>query len=742
LQAATKGEFSASQPAARFMLSSSSPAIIGAARGPGALVAAAQSVKASSVTAHSRLGLPAANFCSSQETFVKLNPTKQRQPLHGNLWAVAAACAIASLLVASAPAGAQGWSAPTQLNTNDIDKPSNTGAPGSTSDYHPYGPSVSLDAAGNASAAWAAWILKQRVATANKELWSASTPATGALTSALVIPTVVSPDNVSDAQVKTDDAGNSTLVWLQFDGTATPQRTVMLWSDKPAGGAWSVPVRFSTNSIVLLPPKFSMNSRGDAVLTWIDSANANADTVMYAVRKAGGTWSAPAVVVTLADAGTPSLQPVQALMGESGDALISWEGYSSSCVRSACFQVAHELHVARLPNGANTWQDSGKLAVPSAGYLRESRILLDSASRAGVVFRQRLGAAAPYTYNVRASVQQAAGQVWSAPVVAASGAYGGSAIRAGNDDSGNVTVVTGEGLSITGSLATNAWTAPSIIVGLGATNTLTDTLSLSVSRNGAAVIAGRNLGAIRPTGSNAWGAVATLASTISTNPFVPMSAEATAINPSGKAVVIYRDWDSVALTYRLFAVTASNTGLPVPPVVPPAPSALTAVASSSAQINLTWTDNASATELAQYLERCAGPNCANFALLGTLQKGVTTYADLGLAASTAYSYRLRAHGTDAESGYSNVATATTLAVVGPPAAPSALSSTVITRSSVALAWKDNSSNEAGFVVQRCRGQGCSNFAVVGTSVYSYRVQATNAYGTSAYSNVTTVKTLR
>jgi hypothetical protein len=690
--------------------------------------------------------------------FVNLSPIKQNQTLRGKPWDAAANFAIASLLVAAAPAGAQGWSAPIHLNTNDIDKPSNTGTPGSTSDYHPFGPSVSLDAAGNADVAWAAWLLKQRVATPNKELRSVSISASGTLTSALVIPSVVSPDSVSDAQVKTDDAGNSTLVWLQYDGTATPQRYAMLWSDKPAGGAWTAPVRLRTNSVVLLPPKFAMNSRGDAVLTWIDSANANADTVMYAVRRGGGNWSAPAGVVTLADAGAPSVQPVQALMGETGDALISWEGYSTSCIRSACTQVAHELHVARLANGASTWQDSGKLAVPAAGYLRESSILLDGANRAGVVFRQRLGAAAPYAYNVRASVQQAAGQVWSAPVVAASGAYGGGALRAGNDDSGNVTVVTSEGLGFTGNLATNAWAASSVIVGLGTTNTLTDTFSLSVNRNGAAVIAARNLGAIRPNGRTPWGAAATLANTVSTNLLFPMSAEATAINSSGKAVVVFRDWDSAALTYRLFAVTSLNTGTPVTPVVPPAPTGLSVATMSSAQINLAWIDNAASTELAQYLERCAGASCANFAQIATLQPGVTTYVDIGLAASTSYSYRLRAHGTSADSDYSNVAAASTLAAMWPPTAPSALSSTVITRSSVSLAWTDNSSNELTFNIERCRGQGCSTFAVVATTasnriaftdsnlrsatVYSYRVQATNASGTSAYTNVATVKTSR
>lgn len=491
---------------------------------------------------------------------MNLNPIKQRQDIRGHRWLAAAAFSLTSMLLVAAPASAQGWSAPTQLNTNDIDKPTNTGSPGSTSYYHPFGPSVSLDAAGNANVAWAAWILKQRVATPNKELWGASISAGGTLATNLMIPTVISPNNVSDAQVKTDDAGNSIAVWLQFDGTSTPQRTMMMWSSKSAGGAWSAPAQFTTSATVLLAPKFAMNSRGDALLTWLDRVNGITPVVMYSVRRAGSSWSVPAVVATLAYAGTPSLQPVQALIGENGDALISWEGHGTTCTRSACIPSAHELHVSRLASNAVAWIDSGKLATPATGYANESQILMDRTGRAGVVYRQRLGVAPAYSYNLRASVQQSSGQAWSTPVNAFVGLSG--VVRAGNDDLGNVTVVTSAGVSLAGNLTNNTWSAPQVIPGLTPTNTLDYTFSLSVNRSGAAVLATRTVGVIRPAGSSQWGAVATLGNTLSTSPFIVMAAEATAINSSGKAIVVYRDWDSVALTYRLFAVTSSNTGAP------------------------------------------------------------------------------------------------------------------------------------------------------------------------------------
>ena len=75
--------------------------------------------------------------------------------------------------------------------------------------------------------------------------------------------------------------------------------------------------------------------------------------------------------------------------------------------------------------------------------------------------------------------------------------------------------------------------------------------------------------------------------------------------------------------------------------------------------------------------------------------------------------------------------------------------------SITLAWKDNASNETGFYVERRQGAGAwtrvatlsanvtqyTNTGLARRTAYSYRVQAYNAGGVSAYSNVVTGKTL-
>jgi chitodextrinase len=93
---------------------------------------------------------------------------------------------------------------------------------------------------------------------------------------------------------------------------------------------------------------------------------------------------------------------------------------------------------------------------------------------------------------------------------------------------------------------------------------------------------------------------------------------------------------------------------------PSAPLSLVATVSGST-INLTWnasTDNVGVN--GYQIQRCQGTGCTAFAQIATTSG--TTFSDTGLAAGTTYSYRVDS--TDAAgnvSGYSNVATATTLA---------------------------------------------------------------------------------
>lgn len=105
-----------------------------------------------------------------------------------------------------------------------------------------------------------------------------------------------------------------------------------------------------------------------------------------------------------------------------------------------------------------------------------------------------------------------------------------------------------------------------------------------------------------------------------------------------------------------YGVTCSNVTQP-PTLTPAAPGNLTASAVSSTQIDLTWADN-SGNESGFSIER--SPNgSSDWLQIMTVGPNVTRHSNSGLSSNTKYYYRVRAYNAHGNSGYSNVASATT-----------------------------------------------------------------------------------
>lgn len=102
---------------------------------------------------------------------------------------------------------------------------------------------------------------------------------------------------------------------------------------------------------------------------------------------------------------------------------------------------------------------------------------------------------------------------------------------------------------------------------------------------------------------------------------------------------------------------ATATTHPLPTTVPTDPSGLTATVNGMLA-SLSWQD--ASGEDSYEIERSV--NDGAFALHSTVAANTTTYVDGGLAASTTYSYRVRAANAVGHSGYSNTASVTTPAV--------------------------------------------------------------------------------
>ncbi len=113
------------------------------------------------------------------------------------------------------------------------------------------------------------------------------------------------------------------------------------------------------------------------------------------------------------------------------------------------------------------------------------------------------------------------------------------------------------------------------------------------------------------------------------------------------------------------------------------------------------------------VERCQGAGCTNFAQVATVSGTRTSYKDAGLAASTSYSYRVRAtDGAGNFSPYSNTASATTPAPdTTPPTQPGTLTASAVSSAEVDLAWGAATDNVGvtSYLVERCQSASCTNF---------------------------------
>lgn len=207
--------------------------------------------------------------------------------------------------------------------------------------------------------------------------------------------------------------------------------------------------------------------------------------------------------------------------------------------------------------------------------------------------------------------------------------------------------------------------------------------------------------------------------------------------------------------YSNTASATTQAATPPPAPTPAAPTSLTAQTASSSAINLAWLDN-STNETSFRVEQLVG---AGYQEVQVLAAGTIRVQIIGLAPGTAYTFRVRAANTAGASGYSNIASAITTASTPPPpsggvpGAPSSLSGWAASPGEIVLNWIDNASNETAFRVERSVNGAFQEVLAVGANITTarvsglpsgsgqyFRVRASNAAGSSAYTNTLYVTT--
>jgi hypothetical protein len=245
---------------------------------------------------------------------------------------------------------------------------------------------------------------------------------------------------------------------------------------------------------------------------------------------------------------------------------------------------------------------------------------------------------------------------------------------------------------------------------------------------------------------------------------------------SGNAVRLGQDGVSLFVQGygQMYTARYLQTGLGDVPAAPTGLSATAVFTGLSYKATLAWTDNA-ANELWYDIYRCSGAGCTSYAKIGrTLVDNAASFEDYAVLEGSTYSYRVVAHGFNADSAPSNAVQVTmgsaqvstsstapppasTTEILTAPAAPANLSATALSSSRIGLKWTNKSSSQTQVAIERCAAP-CSRFRevarVAGSATtftdsglasrtsYSYRVRAYNSAGWSTYSATVTARTLR
>ncbi len=197
--------------------------------------------------------------------------------------------------------------------------------------------------------------------------------------------------------------------------------------------------------------------------------------------------------------------------------------------------------------------------------------------------------------------------------------------------------------------------------------------------------------------------------------------------------------------------------------IPQPPTGLVASASSSSQINLSWSapSNNGGSQVTSYkIERSTNGGSSWDVIASNTGSVSVTYSDTGLAPSTTYMYRVSAINSIGTSSPSNTASATTHIQITTPQSPTNLSASTVSSSQIDLSWNapgnNGGSSITGYKIERSTDGGGSWSTIVSSTgsssttysdtglasstTYTYRVSAINSIGTSSPSNTTSATT--
>lgn len=276
-------------------------------------------------------------------------------------------------------------------------------------------PDVAVDAQDEATAIWINWAEHE----GEQEFLEAATrPAGGAWSAPVRIST--GAGQPLQPKVVVDPAGDAAVVWFEYGS-----KEIVYAATRPAGGAWSQPVPLSDVNGYSAEPDITIDPQGNATAVWTTGPQNQLGVVQAATRPAGGAWSQP---VTLSDESVVASAP-HVVADPQGDLTAVWDvGGDEGVIQSKTRPAGSE------------WDSAAVDVSAEASLSSNPQIATDAQGDVVAVWQQKdIHAASGFHYYVQ-TARLASGS-WSAPLTISREDGLAMNPELAVDPDGNVTVV-------------------------------------------------------------------------------------------------------------------------------------------------------------------------------------------------------------------------------------------------------------------------------------------------------------
>jgi PKD domain len=207
-------------------------------------------------------------------------------------------------------------------------------------------------------------------------------------------PVPLSPEESFTPQAAMDARGDTTVVWMHFDGS----HYLVESAYRPEGASWETPTLVSQAGEDGGNPHVALDAAGDSLVAW-QGEDEGEEFVRAAYRPVGGSWSAAADVSAEGEA----VEAVRDAVDPQGNAIVAWSGDMG---KAGEYRIAH---AAFKPLGGS-WQAPVGLS-SDGGNAFPSDVVFDTSGNAALIWQRWDGT----TDLIQASYRPA-GEEWEPAV--------------------------------------------------------------------------------------------------------------------------------------------------------------------------------------------------------------------------------------------------------------------------------------------------------------------------------------